>query len=372
MADELVIELPRLRAFFDGTLEVTSHLTLAKVQREVLHQACVITCAQHAALALLDSNEGFAEFVFEGVDAETVSAIGALPTNSAMLRDLRQHPDPVRVEQVRDDPRHRGFPMGHPAMGALLTAPIRIRGQQYAVLFVANPTNGPTFTDADELLLGALASAAAVAIENAQLHEKTEKLAVIGERERLARDLHDRVIQRIFATAMSLDALSAQLPETLRGRLAVAVDELDDTIREIRSTIFELARAHLRGLEIEIREIVDELQAALDVTPALVFSGPVDVPLTDDVRLHALAAAREMLTNVAKHAHATTVSLHAQVGDALTLTVRDDGVGLPVGDELTRSGLSNLQQRAELLGGTCTVTSAATGGTTAIWTVPLH
>lgn len=362
MAEEPAVDLPRLREFFDATLEVASHLTLANVQHEVLHQACRITGARYGAMALLGAEGGFRELFTEGNAEGITAAFADLSSDTAVLDEVRTTTGAVRVDRP-----NRELPLE-----AVIATAIRIRGEAYAVLYVTDPTIAPQFNDADELLLAALATAAAVAIENAQLHEQTEALAVVGERERLARDLHDRVIQRIFATAMSLDATAMQLPEPLRTRVTGAVDDLDATIREIRSTIFELSHYTVESLETEIRDIAAELESALGFVPSLVFTGNTNARLDDTVQLHAVAAAREMLTNVAKHANATAVELRVDVCDQLAITVRDNGIGIPADAAVNPRGLANLSQRAQLVQGTCTFMGTPGGGTTVTWLAKLH
>ena len=207
----------------------------------------------------------------------------------------------------------------------------------------------------------ALASAAGVAIENARLHERVSELRVIEDRERIARDLHDTVIQRLFATGLALQSVAGRVgdPE-LSTRLEAAVDDRDTTVREIRTTIFDLQRRRIpgRSLRQDVLEIVHEAANALGFRPTVRFDGAIDMSVPDDLAANVTATVREALTNVVRHAEATRVDLSLTTdGDRLTLEVADDGVGLPEERPGGGNGLRNMGNRAEELGGSMTVTS---------------
>jgi PAS domain S-box-containing protein len=199
---------------------------------------------------------------------------------------------------------------------------------------------------------------------------------VFREQERIARDLHDHVIQRLFAAGMSLQA-AAGITEgaDVRTRLESVVDDLDDTIAVIRTAIFALQQAdrdEATGLREQILDVAKHAADVLGFHPTVRFDGPVDATVSDDVAAHAVAVLREALSNVARHAAATRtdVTATATAGDEFVLEVRDNGHG--IGDTTRRSGLRNLRERAEMLGGTLTVDSSSDGGGTHLaWRVPL-
>ena len=193
------------------------------------------------------------------------------------------------------------------------------------------------------------------------------------DRDRIARDLHDLVIQRLYATGMSLESLSARMGESDNGRrISSAVDALDETIKEIRSAIFSLHTrpgADLAGLRARILEAVEDATAALGFAPALRMSGRLDdVPA--DAAEHLVGALREALSNAARHANASKVEVTIEAGLQLTLVVRDNGTGMKRVEH--RSGLANLAERAELLGGSLRTGAANGGGTELEWRVPLQ
>jgi len=218
----------------------------------------------------------------------------------------------------------------------------------------------------------ALALAAGIAIENTRLHDRVRILSVLDDRDRIARDLHDRVIQRIFAIGMTLQG-ATRLEEVgpILERVNKAVDDLDATITEIRTAIFELDSGTLRGVRHGVREIVTELAPVLGSRPEVTFLGPVDSGVSQRVADHLLAVLREALTNAGKHAQASTFSVIVSVADDVTVEVIDDGVGFPsLVAQGAGLGLANLRKRAEKLGGTFETESPQGGGTRVIWRVP--
>lgn len=256
--------------------------------------------------------------------------------------------------------------------GTALLVPLAAGGESLGVLAVAYRPGSVAFAeDPDVALVETFAGQAALALERARAQDERELLAVLGDRERIARDLHDVVIQRLFAAGMQLQGATrhAVRPE-VRQRIDAVVDDLDTTIRDIRGAIFEL-RAPARGeLRAEIRGLVEEARGPLGFPPRLVIDGPVDSTVPEPVRPALLAVLREALSNVARHAHAgaATVTVIAG-GGRIELRVTDDGVGIG-SDVPSVGGVRNMRRRAEELGGTCTVEPAAPGGTQVTWSVP--
>ncbi len=207
----------------------------------------------------------------------------------------------------------------------------------------------------------------------AALREAEQVMAVADDRERIARDLHDIVIQRIFASGLALQALSQRAEPAIAARLERVVDDLDDTISEIRTSIFALQAASTEspGVRTRVLDVVREGADALGFEPRIQFDGPIE-SIDHQVADHLFAVVRETLTNVARHAHASAVLLRLEVVEStLTLTVTDDGIG-GSGEPHSGNGLPNLTWRAESLGGALTIGDADPGGTTVVWRVPAH
>jgi signal transduction histidine kinase len=216
---------------------------------------------------------------------------------------------------------------------------------------------------------------AAVALELAERRRQAERFAVVEDRDRIARDLHDLVIQRLFATGMLLQSavrLTETAPAEARQRVDRAVDELDGTIRELRSTIYGLqvpaeSRPSFRA---QIVQLVDAASEQLGFTPSLRMDGLLDTLATAEIADNALATLREALSNAARHAKASHVEVEVRVqGSVFTVTINDDGEGMR--RDAARSGLVNLGARAEALGGSLRVTSSRSGGTSLVWQVPV-
>jgi signal transduction histidine kinase len=316
---------------------------------------------------------GLVEFITTGLDAKAIRAIGDLPHGRGILGLLITDPKPQRIRDIGAHPASSGFPPHHPPMRSFLGVPIRVRDEVFGNLYLTEKRDAAEFTEADEELVVALAGAAGVAIENARLHQRLEQMAVLGERERIARDLHDTVIQRLFATGLGLQGLVGRIEGAdLRERLQQAVDELDETIREIRISIFDLEARDLSkdGLRARILSLASEVSPTLGFEPRVHLEGPLDAATDSATRDELLKTMREALSNVAKHAAASSVDvrLSASAG-TITLRVADNGVGIAPG-AVRGHGLDNMEARAEALGGVCEFTGRPGGGTVVSWRVP--
>jgi signal transduction histidine kinase len=222
-------------------------------------------------------------------------------------------------------------------------------------------------------MLATFAAQAAIGLELAEHRRQAEQMAVFEDRDRIAKDLHDLVIQRLYATGMSLQGVTSMIgaPE-VADRVARSVDALDDTIREIRSAIFALQAhpdAKPAGVRARILFVAQEMASAIGFAPSLQLDGALDTVVPEEITEHLLTALREALSNAARHSQASAVDVTVTVNHDLVLTVTDDGVGISAGGR--RSGLRNLKQRAAGLGGSLVVRLRDGGGTELIWRVPL-
>lgn len=552
----------REQGLFTAVVSVAAGLELNSTLRRIVQAAVDLVDASYGALGVLGPDGRIGDFVHVGIDAVTAQEIGEQPSGRGILGLLIEHPVPIRLENLDAHASSVGFPAGHPPMTSFLGVPVRIRGEVFGNLYLTEKRSGRAFTAEDERTVMALAAAAAVAVENARLYERTrtrerwqqavadiansvlggseadevlalianrargltgadvvfvalkeddglaveivdarndpelggpressvraataqavldcvsswpnqriphgsvahdvlqsreslivergegviscldhgglgpalivplstaeralgvlvliwadghdsipaemvdvagsfgsqaavtlalaearrehERLAVYEDRDRIARDLHDLVIQRLFATGMMLQGTTRidDVPEAAATRVSRAVDELDETIKEIRQTIFALHEpvdgptSSARG---RVLRETSQSAALLGFEPAVRFAGPVDSMLAPEVTEHLVAALREALTNAARHANARRVEVIVQIeGGDVVLVVTDDGVGLATDGAGRRSGVANIDSRAQELGGSCLLQRVSeSGGTRLTWRVPL-
>ena len=377
MSYEGIADAERLRRLVDAVLLIGSDLDLPTVLRRIVESARTLVDATYAALGVLDEDKhGLEDFITVGLPPDEVRAIGHLPEGLGVLGLLIVDPKPVRISDITTHPESAGFPANHPQMRSFLGVPVLVRGEVFGNLYLTNKQGAEEFSAEDESLVVALAVAAGVAIENARLHGRVRDLALLEDRERIARDLHDTVIQRLFATGLNLQACHrlAQIPE-VRSRIEQAVADLDDTIRQIRTTIFalETTATEEQGLRAGVLALAKDMAGVLGFDPRIRFDGAVDTSVPPGVAEQPLSALREALANVARHAKATAVEINVEVvGDDVVLRVSDNGVGVP--DALDRRvegrGLRNLAGRAAEMGGTFSISRRPEGGSILTWLVP--
>jgi signal transduction histidine kinase len=531
----------RVNALFEAVIAVGTNLDIEVVLREIVEAAVKLVDARYGAMGVIGEGGRLAEFIPVGLSEEEIATIHHWPEGRGLLGALITDPGPMRIANLGKHALSSGFPAGHPPMRSFLGVPIRVREEVYGNLYLTEKKGRAEFDEEDEAILGALAAAAGVAIENARLYDEArrqqrwmtasaevtsmllsgarladalelittmslemsgadlvvlalptqdraalqidhaagpggqdalglvlptqqsasgqvldsgelltfddftndervasaarahmnlgpavvlplgapgnvrgvltagrvpgsmplpasgvemlrtfatqaaialelaehrqqaERVAVFEDRDRIARDLHDLVIQRLYATGMSLQGtVSLIATPDAAGRVSRAVDALDETIHEIRSSIFALQsrpNVALPRLRARVLAVADEMTPMLGFPPMLQLDGRLDDLVPDDVSEHLLSALREALSNVARHAGASKVEVSLHAGDEVSLVVSDDGIGLQ--DVSRRSGLGNLEERAEQLGGSMLVESAPGAGTTLSWQVPL-
>lgn len=372
-----------LRRLVDAVVTIGSDLDLPAMLRRIVEAAVELVDARYGALGVLDrTGTRLAQFITVGIDDETHRAIGALPEGRGILGALIVDAKPLRLPDISEHPDSYGFPPNHPTMHSFLGVPILSRDAVFGNLYLTDKTTGEVFTDVDEELVVGLASAAGVAIENADLHTRVQELALVEDRERIARDLHDTVIQRLFATGLALQG-TVRLVRTdaaaAEERIEAAIDDLDLTVKHIRSAIFGLESARSdtgvpEGLRDRVLEVGREASSSLGFEPRVLFDGPVDTGVSDTIATELLVTLREALSNVARHARATHVEIDVVVtDDDVVLHVIDNGIGPPSPDDLAvhaGHGLRNMAARAARLGGAGALCPGAEGGSDFEWTVP--
>lgn len=378
-AREVLETQGRLRSLLKANQAIIEHLDLAIVLERIVEAAVELVGAQYGALGVISTDGGLEQFINVGMTPEQVALVGHLPSGHGLLGAVIEQAHPIRVPRIADHELSVGFPTNHPAMTSFLGVPVRVRDAVYGNLYLTNQESG-AFTDEDEQLVTALAATAGIAIENARLFAEVaearshrQRLALLEERGRIARDLHDHVIQQLFGTGLELQSIASSTTDAaVKERIVQSVAQLDASISQIRTVIFALTvttddpRSAVRHA---IIDLANELAPSLRGTPAVSFSGPVDLVVTDALAEDVIAVSREALTNVVRHASATYTSIDLTVADGrIVLTVTDNGQGMPKTGR--RSGLANLEQRATLREGSFSVSSGKKG-TTLQWSVPL-
>ncbi|HTJ70891.1 MAG TPA: GAF domain-containing protein [Actinospica sp.] len=320
----------------------------------------------------------------EGADLVVAAAEGlgedwardtALPIEESLIGAVFKSGQIERLTDAAADPRTRTDLAQDRPFGPAILVPLGAGGQVRGVLSVARAQGGAVFDDAVAQLVSDLAVQASVVIELADRRRDSELLSLYADRDRIGRDLHDMAIQRLFATSMSLQgAYKITQKPAVAKRIAQAVSDLDDTMKVIRSTIFALHAHELGGedspsLRARVIESCERVAEQFGFSPSVRFSGPVDTLVSEDVAEHLVAVLREALSNAARHAQASKVDVEVVADGAhVTLTVLDDGVGIPAGGR--RSGLANLAERAQQLGGRFSADPGTEGGTVLVWSVP--
>jgi signal transduction histidine kinase len=372
--DEAKRQQDWLRASGELTIRLLSGDRPSAVLEALASQALALSGADLVTLALPheDGRRLTLEFA-EGSGADharglVVSADGSLCGLVLASGEPLTVEDFAHDERTAEATRHQ---MGHigPAVLFPLGAPGNVRG----VLTMGRRSGSQPFSRQTTKMMEAFAGQAALALELAARRADAEQLIVLEDRDRIARDLHDLVIQRLYATGMSLQGT---LPMTTRPEVAErirnAVDAMDDTIKDIRTTIFELQARRTAGMSLraEVLVLIDEMTAMLGFAPTLRLGSGLGTRVTGEISEHLIAVLREALSNIARHSGATQVSVTVDVVTGwLSVLVRDNGCGVPEG--APRSGLRNMAGRAEKLGGEFRLSPAASGGTELEWRVPL-
>jgi signal transduction histidine kinase len=294
------------------------------------------------------------------------------PKGDSIAWQAMQQGHGVRVEAVDQQPEIYLHLRPYVPVSQAMALPLRGETGPRGAIVAGRIIPHAPFTDADLDMAEAFAGQAAIALELSDARADQQRLGVLEDRDRIARDLHDHVIQRLFAAGLSLQSIAATVDdEAVDQRLARTVDELDDTIRQIRTTIFALQEQSSRSLRGTALAVVDQLAPLLPVRPDVQLVGPLDTIADEAIIADVEAVLRESLTNVAKHAQAAQIRVYVQADNQrLALTVIDNGVGL--GPSTRRSGLANLNRRAERHGGYLDVGNSPEGGLRLQWSIPLH
>lgn len=361
--------------WLEASVEVEEQLLAGMPRTAALGLVCERTrTLARADLVCVLLPEGPDDLVVRAVTGLAASAMAgaSIPVARSVSGVVLQSGTPEQVADFSTDPRVAWL-HGAPPLGPARIVPMIARGRAVGVLFVGRRPQAPPLTPQDSALVDAFARQAAIALELADSQEQRRGLAVHRDRERIARDLHDLVIQRLYGTGLTVQSLRQRLPAELRETGDAVVAELDTAIRDLRSAIFALERTGgTDGLRGRLVDVTRAAASTLGFEPRLRLEGPLDTVVPEHVAGHLTSVLTEALTNVARHARARRVLVRVRArADDLTLEVDDDGVGPPTGSSVPGNGLRNLRSRAAELGGDLALRESPEGGMRLVWSVPL-
>jgi signal transduction histidine kinase len=361
-----------VRAMSDAVLAIARERSVDTVLQRIVHSARELVNARYAALGVPDGQGNFARFITSGMTDDEIAAMGPLPRTHGLLGAMLESDESHRTPDIRQDPRFRGWwPSAHPIMRSFMGVPIVGGDEVVGAFYLTDKEGDAEFTAADQELIEMLAPHAALAMENARLSERSRELSIVEERNRLARDLHDSLVQKLFGVVLAAKSASTLL-ERDAGDARAQVDRLgelaQDAISELRSLVFQLRPVAIEteGLAEALRKHVDVLRRVHPTTLSLELSGtPRLRPGADD---EVFRIAQEALHNALRHARAGRITVRLdENGEGLGLSVSDDGVGFDPSAPALRSrrlGLTSMEERARELGGRLAIESAPGAGTT--------
>jgi signal transduction histidine kinase len=375
---------PAFRAVSDAVLQMSGELSLLPTLKRIAEVARVLVDARYVAIGVPDGDGGFAEFATAGMTAKQWDAIGTLPRTHGLLGAMLEAKQSYRTMDITDDPRFEGWPDAHPHMKSFLGVPIVWNDDVVGAFYLTDKRGRGrrAFTQEDQELVELLAVHAGVAINNASLYERSRELSIVEERNRLARELHDAVSQRLFSIALTAEAaaLLSDVNDEAKAQMRTVQELARQAMDEMRSLIFELRPADVAtdGLAETLRKHVDVLRRVhgasielhVDESPALAGSDS-DTRLQREV----FRIAQEALANALKHAGATEITVDIGAQDhRLVLRVADDGAGFePTSAETAgrHLGLLSMNERAQALGGELRVETRPGAGTSVSLEVPV-
>jgi signal transduction histidine kinase len=355
-------------------LAVASQLSVRDVLQKIVRSARSLAGARYAALGVPGEAGTFAEFLVDGLSAREQAAIGPLPRQHGMLAVMLREGKPLRLDDIRADPRFWGWPAAHPELTDVLGVPIKDGADTLGFIFAACKTEPGGFTERDERMVSLFAAYAAIALTNARLYERGRELSVLQERARLARELHDAVSQKLFSVRAK-----ARAAAILVGRDAArAIEEMDSVATlagqahaELRAVIDGLAPPELEaaGLAGSVRSYA--VLAARTHGTDVVVRATVLPTLDPDVEAVIYRVAQEAIANALRHSGSRQVTVClSRRQSSVVLDVADDGSGFDPGAPQPGLGLASMRERAGSVGGKLTVRSAPGAGTKVRLSVP--
>ncbi len=367
------VEARQLLALREAALAISADLSLAETLKRIVTAAAELSGARYAALGVPDeSGEFLAEFVTAGMSPEAEARISHRPRGHGILGVILHEGQSLRLRDLRAHPRSVGFPPNHPPMTSFLGVPITRKDRRLGTLYLTDKRDADEFTPDDQHLIELLAAHAGIAIENARLYGQVQQLRVVEERQRIGMDLHDGVIQSIYAVGLTLEYVTSQLAEgdTVGAveRLKGAMEALNNTIRDIRAYILDLRPRRFEGddLIVGLQRLLAEFKANTLMTVEFTADPTADRQLAPEARLALFHIVQEALSNAARHSRASRVEVRLLDGGVeVVLSLKDNGRGFDPerAERRVGHGLLNMRDRAAAIGGELTIESPDGQGT---------
>lgn len=363
----------QLEALHEAALDMASDLDLGTVLQRVVDSCRRIAGTHYGALAVLGPGGVIDGFFTSGIDRAARAALGPPPVGHGLIGVVLADGEVLRVDNIQADPRSSGFPPGHPPMRTLLATPLRWQSRTIGSLYLTDREDGQPFSADDEAVLLRFAANAAAAIANARLYDQVQRLAVVEERERIAMDLHDGVIQSLYGASLTLDSIATKMDGSREGEaLNGLVDRIQGVIGDIRHYIFDLRRAHAAE-----QPLSGTLRRLLADTGAPGFTKVLDIPeqlgpVPEAAASHLWHVAHEALANAVRHSGGSRVTLGArEEGGAIVVWVEDDGQGFEPEAARAGHGVDHMRRRMEALGGELSVGPGQHSGTRVTARLPI-
>jgi len=340
---------------------------IAQVSRELLN-------ARYAALGIPGDDGGLRYFKFAGMSEEEIRKMAHLPRGEGLLGAIMKERRPIRLNNIADDPRSAGFPAHHPAMTSFLGVPIQVGQQLLGMLYLTDRLDGKPFDDSDQWLLETMAGYTALAIAGAELNDSKSRTRLLEERERIGMELHDGIIQSLYAVGMHLDLIRVDgniQPDDLQP----IINNLNHIIEDIRRYILQLrAKDHVMTVKGCFTSILKRLHVPDDVEIA-VDAPEKEPPFTPATFESICLMVNEAVSNAVRHADASQIRLNVAQDDGwFCIEIKDNGRGFNPHEMVNHSGLGlrNMQQRARLFGGTVEIDTEIGAGTVLTINIPIR
>jgi signal transduction histidine kinase len=372
------LDAAALNAVDEAARAIAGLLDIEDALQLIVERVRSLVGAKYAALGIVGADGNIQRFITSGMTHRQRVAIGPLPRGRGLLGLIIRKAQSYRIPNIAAHPDSSGFPANHPPMTSFLGVPVTAGGRSVGNFYLTDKADASEFSPADQRLVELFALHAGIAIDNARLHQQSADYAIVQERDRIGRDLHDGIIQSLYAVSLSLEdvgELMTTSPGEAEARVDLAIDSLQTSIRELRNFIYGLRPETFDGTNVPAGIVALGEQFRNNTLVEIDFDVDPDAGrhLAPEHGAHLLQLVREALSNAARHARARHLAVaFMRQDDGTRLVVADDGVGFdplaPV--ETSHQGLANMQARAETIGATMQVESAIGAGTRIIVTLP--